>query len=712
MRTSFQAIRNTIGLLAAAFILLPACGGGDGDKAPTKYSELEFDPGTICQKTGANDLLTACRYTFNQGQVIPGGSAVFDLKMLNSGQRDLEVLSIELDYEAPEGAVEAVPAFALTLPTPVQAAFEGNESFMVAPVSASDSDFAKAIQLKVTFTRYDDEKARSAKLRIFVHSKAINVQDGELVIDLKLSEGGAEMKVSPEILDFGQVFVGDAPSKNVTMLNVGSSALVVSGFTLTGNPDFTVIIAGQEYPLSQETQDGITLESPIELAPASTFFLKVKFAPSDDQKADGVLTIFSNDPTKANGTEVLLKGNQTGPCISVNPAKITFGPRYPAEMATLPLEISSCGDAPLEIYGIAMTPESSPDFGVDTSTLEHDPMDEDPLIVPVGSKVLVNIQFTPDVENPLDGEGLPIMDLGTIIIRNNSFYQNKDVAVDGFGSPDICPTAIIECDQGSEVIPQTALNLHGENSFAVTGTIQKYLWEAAQPNGSQSVFEPNETFPNPKFEVNVAGKYTFYLTVWDEKNNDSCFKAEYEVTVIPDEAIHIELLWVTPGDEDETDEGTNAGSDLDLHFAHPFAGMDDIDNDGKPDPWFDQPFDCYWFNAHPKWNSFDPAVDDDPGLDRDDIDGAGPENINLNIPENNTVYTVGVHYWNDHGYGEAKATLRVYIYAQLVFEVSGVTLKELDMWEAATVAWPSGRVLSIVNGSGQYKITSGYASPF
>ena len=40
-------------------------------------------------------------------------------------------------------------------------------------------------------------------------------------------------------------------------------------------------------------------------------------------------------------------------------------------------------------------------------------------------------------------------------------------------------------------------------------------------------------------------------------------------------------------------------------------------------------FDCFWFNAHPNWGSFDPSVDDDPGLDRDDTDGAGPENLFL-----------------------------------------------------------------------------------
>ncbi len=702
-------------LLAAGLVVLPSCGGDDGDGeggGQVKYSEVEFDPGNICQKTGALSTLTSCKYTFNKGQVLPGGSSVLDLKMINTGGKNLEVLDIKLEYTAPSGATEVVPAFALTLPGEVQAAFEAKEAFPVAPVSQPSEDYAGAIQIRVTYTRHDDALVRSAKLRITVDGDAVNVNDGQILVDLKISEGASEMKVTPELLDFGQVFVGESPSKNVTMLNVGSSNLVITGFTLTGNPNFTVVVAGDEYPVSSETENGITFENPVELSPTSTFFFKVKFAPVDDQKADGALTIYSNDPSKEGGTEVLLKGNQTGPCISVNPAKIKFGGKRISDLATYPLEITSCGDAPLELYSIAFTPESSADFGVDTGTLDHEPQDEDPVSVPVGGKVTINVNFTPDVENPTDPDGNPIPDLGTLVIKNNSFYQNKDIEVSGFGALVICPSAIIECDQGDEVIPQTVLKLHGENSYAESGTISRWLWEVEQPNGSQSVFLPTNSFPSPEFEANVAGKYTFYLSVWDEQNVESCIKDQFEVTVIPDEAIHIELLWVTPGDEDETDEGDKAGSDLDLHFTHPFATMTDVDGDGKPDPWFDQPYDAFWFNAHPKWGSWDPNVDDDPGLDRDDTDGAGPENINLNIPENNTVYSVGVHYWNNHGYGDAKATVRIYIYSQLVFEISDVLLSELDMWEVATVAWPSAKVASVVNGTGQYKITSNYQGPF
>ncbi|MBM4353456.1 MAG: hypothetical protein FJ109_06605 [Deltaproteobacteria bacterium] len=232
-----------------------------------------------------------------------------------------------------------------------------------------------------------------------------------------------------------------------------------------------------------------------------------------------------------------------------------------------------------------------------------------------------------------------------------------------------------------------------------------------QPEGSQSVFVPSYTFPNPTFEVNVAGKYTFYLTVYDQTNTPSCFPAEHELFVVGLEAIHVELTWFTEGDPDETDTGPETGSDLNLHFAHPWAQGDDLDGDGEPDGWFDVPFDCFWWNPHPNWGSYDPAVDDDPHLDIDDTDGAGPENINLDIPENAT-YRVGVHYWYDHGYGPALATVRIYIYGQFVFEVAHIELQNHDMWEVGTIEWPSGKVNLSTGNNGGYKITPCYTNPY
>jgi len=703
-------------LLIAGLVLalagLSGCGGDGGDGtggtggkegSKSEYPVIELQPGNLCDSDG--EKLVNCEHQFDQGEIAVGSTATLDITIVNTGEFKLAIEEVILDYTAPENAVEGVDAFELVVTDELAGALAAGETFYIAPLSDPSDDLPEEVTIRITFTRYDDELEREAALML--KSDASNSPN--ITVHLTLSEGVPAIQATPEVVDFGQVFAGEEEDKNVNILNVGGANLEVTGFQFSGSQFFSLVVAGTEYPVSQETAEGITFEGALEIEPNTSYFFNVKFAPVDDQKADGTLVIYSNDP-KSPETTVLIKGNQTGPCIAVNPQQVKFGGKKIGDLATLPLVISSCGDAPLELYDIAFADGSSADFDVDSSPLDHEPAADDPIIVPIGDNVTVNINFVPDEENPSDINGSPIPDEGILLIENNSFYQTKEVEVSGFGALVLCPTAVIQVAEGNEVIPQTVLHLYGDQSYAATG-IAKWDWLVDQPLGSQSVFIPSGTFPNPTFEVNVAGKYTFSLMVYDEQNVPSCAPDTFEVVVIPDEAIHIELLWHTPEDPDETDEGPEAGSDLDLHFTHPWAGGPDLDGDGQPDGWFDQPFDCFWFNAHPEWGSFDPSIDDNPGLDRDDTDGAGPENINLNIPED-VLYKVGVHYWNDHGYGASYATVRVYIYSQLVLEVPDVKLVDSDMWEVCTVEWPSGKVQVVTDTAGQYKITPNYQNPF
>ena len=275
--------------------------------------------------------------------------------------------------------------------------------------------------------------------------------------------------------------------------------------------------------------------------------------------------------------------------------------------------------------------------------------------------------------------------------------------------PDGCPE--VEVREGGEVIPQTLLHL----GAVAEGEGLRYRWSASQPAGSVSVFSPSATVPDPVFPADAAGEYTFCLEVQEEGGRQRCPARCQEVFVIPDEAIHVELLWTTPGDEDETDTGPFAGSDMDLHFLHPSGpsdpGAPDLDGDGLPDPYFDSPYDCYWFNPHPDWAGFGSELDDDPGLDRDDTDGGGPENINLDVPEAEASYRVAVHYWNDHGYGAGFATVRVYLHGILVYEVSNMRLINHDLWCAVEIDWPSGVVTPCEAPEGGLWITPNYQHP-
>ena len=719
-------------IIAVLALFASACGDGSGGSddtdtiAPTsdepiyadtdpvvesgsgELSVVELNPAELC-KDGA--IMKNCGYEFDQAGVGYGKTAKSTVTIKNTGERSLSVKSIELiNYQVAEGAEEDSPALTLDFldaPAFQKKVDDGYENYWVAPQGKGTVDVPEELVVNVNFTRPLDDLDRSADLRI--RTDASNKP--EVIVSFSTAKGFPKIQVSPDWVDFKQVGQGELREEKINILNTGAADLEVKGFKLTGSEFYTLVVQGTDYPVSGLTAEGITFEEPVVIEPGKATFFKVRFEPLDDKPANGKLLLFSNDVEKADGVEVKITGNESVPCIAVNPAKVNFGGKKYGEQAVVPLEISACGEAPLEIYDIFIKEGSSPDFEADVSTLEFAPSAEAPVIVPISGSVMINVLFIPDAPNPMTEDGSLILDEGVLVIVNNSFAKDKEVDLSGAGVEIECPTAIIKCAEGDEVIPQTVLHLFGDESYASNGTIQKWEWSVEQPAGSQSVFVPSYTFPNPTFETNVAGVYSFYLTVYDQTNTPSCFPATYEVVVIPDEAIHIELLWHTPEDPDETDTGPEAGSDLDLHFLHPWAAGPDLDGDGAPDGWFDIPFDGFWFNAHPNWGSYDPAINDDPGLDRDDTDGAGPENINLDIPEN-VSYRVGIHYWNDHGYGASFATVRVYIYAQLVFEVADVMLVDSDMWEVCTVEWPSGKVQVITDDAGQYKITPNYHNPY
>jgi hypothetical protein len=222
-------------------------------------------------------------------------------------------------------------------------------------------------------------------------------------------------------------------------------------------------------------------------------------------------------------------------------------------------------------------------------------------------------------------------------------------------------------------------------------------------------FLPSATFDNPTFPCDAAGTYRFCLDVVDSCGVMSCEPACEEVVVEPDAALHLQLLWHTPNAPAPSPDRPRSGGDLDLHLLHPFARLSGLDltGDGRPDGWFHETYDCFWGNPRPEWGSFAPLPDDNPRLDRDDTTGPGPENINLPQPEDLSqeppelvaklggpplAYRVGVHHWNDHGYGPAYATLRVFVRGVLVYESAETRLQPLDMWDAVTIEWPSGRV--------------------
>ena len=165
------------------------------------------------------------------------------------------------------------------------------------------------------------------------------------------------------------------------------------------------------------------------------------------------------------------------------------------------------------------------------------------------------------------------------------------------------------------------------------------------------------------------------------------------------EGLRVSLVWSTAGDPDTKDTGPEAGADMDLHLRHPFA----VD-------WFDLPFDAFWSNASPAWGDMqDPH--DDPQSGPDDMDGLGPEEIVIPIPESDVTYRVGVHYWDDNFYGPSTVQVQVFVFGALVHQTPLVSLDVGALWEALDIRWSAGRVDPIQTETGAYLVHSDYRAP-
>ncbi|MBI5608762.1 MAG: hypothetical protein HY902_07760 [Deltaproteobacteria bacterium] len=385
----------------------------------------------------------------------------------------------------------------------------------------------------------------------------------------------------------------------------------------------------------------------------------------------------------------------SGACMKVHPSSLDFGPTFVGDTATKNVQICNCGASALAVGNLELdgAQANSNEFNVDTGALytkgllaNPPPVSTgNPLTLLAGQCVDVKLQYGPADVTPEAGK----LDSTNLVVAADG-VPNAQVVATGSGAALECPKTVFKIAEGDQVLPQTTLHLKCE-AKGLPGGQAPCKWTIKQPAGSNQPLKPNDTFPNPTLQANTAGEYTICAEVAVAGLPDPCTSC-VTVLVIPDNAVHVELLWDTPADPDQTDVGPAMGADLDLHFAHPMAASDDLDCDGKPDPWFSNPYDAFWFNNAPDWGkpNYQP---DDATLDLDDTDGAGPENLNLEAPEGTAAepvaYTVGVHYWNDHGYGPSYATFSLYIQGTLVLTSQKTKLNPLDMWTVGKVWWPN-----------------------
>ena len=688
-------------------------------EAPTENSDTADPGGTAVVEItvggiALDDPADPPRLEFDRSTLSPGQSVLEVVLIRNVGSAVLTLTRARLSSLSAE---EGPPTFAL-VEAVRRDSDAGSETALAITGGALGEERLPAgeeLALTILYTRHEGAEGRFAVLTL--ESDAANPGYRTLAIPVVAAQGGPIATISPNALDFGDVASSTTKSLTTVVTNTGFDWLTLSEYTLVG-AGFSVRQLGNPWaPALREAIEPTALVPAVVLAPGESATFEVIFTAPTLASVEGIFALATNGASAWE--EVPLIANGKWPCIEVSPDPITFGAASVGKTSTRTVTLSACGKHPVQVHRIELDAAASASFALDLSALPGGglPSAEDPLTIAAGASVTFDVRFTPDAVSPVTADG-PVLEKSLVRVLSDAYAHERAVALTGFGSDVLCPTALGSVSPGTVVPYGTNLKLSSDASFAAPGrTIVNRKWsvthsmEASAPVAVTGIV-PSGAFPNPTFEPILLGEFTFRLDVWDDQGLQSCSPWTTKVWVVSTESFHVELTWRTPNDQDETDEGSEAGSDLELHFSaigYESGSKYDGDGDGVDDPWFGT-YDTYWFSPSPNWGSLNPAVTDDPMMLRDDTDGGGPELIAAKTLKSGQ-YGIAVHYFNDNGYGDAWAKVRVHVAGNLILETEDVLLSMGDLWNVATVTYPELSVTPLETDTGDPVIHSNYANP-
>jgi hypothetical protein len=239
-----------------------------------------------------------------------------------------------------------------------------------------------------------------------------------------------------------------------------------------------------------------------------------------------------------------------------------------------------------------------------------------------------------------------------------------------------------EESSSSITVPALApLELDASESSAPEGADASYRWSVLEsPDGSETSVT-DTTAETTRLLPDRTGTYRVRLEVSREDLSNCSATAVVEITAEPTDKIRVQLTWSTPGDSDETDSN---GTDLNLHY---------LKADESNANWGESPWDVFWQNKSSSWGDEGPP-DDDPALDIDDIDGAGPENvIHPNSPPGR--YAVGVEYFDASGFGPSDAEVTIFVDGTIVQTYEREDLEEQEFWYVADIVPDEDRLAKV-----------------
>ena len=464
-----------------------------------------------------------------------------------------------------------------------------------------------------------------------------------------------ELRVSPDLIDFGAVELSQQKTETVLLENVATVSLKV---------------------LEVRVEDDcngcfLAVNPPTELASFEEYDLGIRFRAIRLPIATGTVTIVSDDPG-APEQRVFLRGrgrDGSAPDVEVIPEEVDFGFLPAGGISLGSFVIRSTGTSTLLVDRMAIDPPNAP-FVITTST----PTPAMPGELAPGRQASVSLRA--QLPETISGTASARVLIETnVLAEKNVPGRPGVVAVRLTGVANRPPVAVVP--DRLTIEPWSRATVDGSASYDPDGPSESliYRWRLLiQPGGSRTTLD-RQRDPVTSFWADLTGSYELELTVVDVLGLESA-PAVVPVEALARNAIRIELTWDHPD------------SDLDLHLIREGGSFCDCSTDVHYR-------DC---GRTPNWFADAPGAN--PRLDVDDRSGFGPENINIDgdgtdrfVPEGR--YTVAVHYYSSHSETSSwetavsRATVRVFVFGLLAGEFEQDLVNDGDLWMVGRIDWPS-----------------------
>jgi hypothetical protein len=664
----FQKPSAASALLLIILALASITGCGDGDQVDQPSSNY-------CGGNSADDNTRTNGLSISVGQLHTSGRIIFQnsvmgvtstetIELANVGSGPLYITSAELSEER-GGALDGHREL-----------FRGESDWIDKPVALEPGEtYELSVQYKPVNRGID-------RGTLTLTTRCASQANHEVSVEGPAVEPDF---YAPSPINFGRLPPRDDPSwqgehRLLEVVNLGGAPLSIDDIYTTGSDRFRV-----SFP--QPTADEVDREvlpdpandleqGPETLAPGEERWVRVWFSP-DDNLPETRQLVFETDDADQPRYSVELAANSGAPCISVHPEEeIRFGSVPVDQERRKTVTIENCSRAePLEISEVELSDDASGAFTLARGNLLGLPVE-----IPPGERANVHVGLQTDRRGVLSGE--------LRIVSNDAVYPELRVPISA-SVTSRCPVAkarakVVGNTRWQTTIysaPSTSVLLDGSQSFDPDGHIARFEWTMlSRPERSTQRLLPDSSAESPRLFLDRLGTYEVELNVFDDEGVANCGERAI-ITVVAGvgDSLHIQLTWSTPADIDETD---TVGTNLDLHYLHPNGH------------WNEPPWDIFWQNPNEDWNS-QASSSDDPSLDIDRTDGAGPENISHSGLENLT-YRTGVYYNEDNGFGASYATVRVFLHGSLALELENKYLAhEGKFWDVATIDWSNQTVSEV-----------------